>query len=150
MGAHQGIEQVGMFSHEHEVEMTRRYRKDHDLMGREADDLITIFNSLNEEDIWQYRYPSDSDLHEVGVRGIYLGNFLRWDPIDQHEEMIRRYGFRSRPFMRTFDQYDYVDCHNYMDIHDLLKLLSMAIQKLQTMLVGRLGTNELVGTKALH
>jgi len=32
-GAHQGLEQVGMFSHEHEVEMTRRYRKDHDLMG---------------------------------------------------------------------------------------------------------------------
>ena len=51
--------------------------------------------------------------------------------------MIRRYGFRSRPFMRTFDQYDYVDCHNYMDIHDS-KALSMAIQKLQTMLVGRL------------
>jgi hypothetical protein len=32
-GAHQGLEQVGMFSHEHEVEMTRRHRKDHDLMG---------------------------------------------------------------------------------------------------------------------
>ena len=45
--------------------MTRRYCKDRDLMGREADDLITIFNSLNEEDIWQYRYPSDSDLSEV-------------------------------------------------------------------------------------
>ena len=37
-GAHQGLEQVGMFSHLHEVEMTRRYRKDHDLMGFEADD----------------------------------------------------------------------------------------------------------------
>lgn len=36
-GAHQGLEQVGMFSHLHEVEMTRRYRKDHDLMGYEAD-----------------------------------------------------------------------------------------------------------------
>jgi hypothetical protein len=27
-GEHQGLQQVGMFSHEHEVEMTRRYRKD--------------------------------------------------------------------------------------------------------------------------
>lgn len=41
-GAHQGLEQVGMFSHEHEVEMSRRYRKDHDLMGYEADDLLYI------------------------------------------------------------------------------------------------------------
>ena len=46
-----------MFSHLHNVEMTRRYRKDHDLMGFEADDLLSIFDNLNEEDIWQYRYP---------------------------------------------------------------------------------------------
>ena len=39
------IEQVDMF-HLHEVEMTRRYRKDHDLMGYEADDLLSIFDSL--------------------------------------------------------------------------------------------------------
>ena len=46
-GAHQGLEQVGMFSHEHEVEMTRRNRKDHDLMGYEADDLLSIFDTIN-------------------------------------------------------------------------------------------------------
>ena len=33
-GAHQGLEQVGMFSHTHEVEMTRRYGHDHDLFVR--------------------------------------------------------------------------------------------------------------------
>ena len=55
-GAHQGLEQVGMFSHKHEVEMTRRYRKDHDLMGFEAEDLIIPYNTINEEDIFQYIY----------------------------------------------------------------------------------------------
>ena len=87
-GAHQGLEQVGMFSHEHEVEMTRRYRKNHDLMGYEADDLLSIFDTLAEEDIWQYRYPDDHDLNRVGVRGIYLGNYVRWDPKAQHEQMV--------------------------------------------------------------
>ena len=42
-----------MFSHSHEVEMTRRYRKDHDLMGYEADDLLSIENTITEKDIWQ-------------------------------------------------------------------------------------------------
>ena len=88
-GAHQGLEQVGMFSHEHEVEMTRRYRQDHDLQGYEADDLLSVFDTLREEDIWQYRYPEDSQLKKVGVRGIYLGNYVRWDPKLQHEEMIK-------------------------------------------------------------
>ena len=49
-GAHQGLEQVGMYSHLHNVEMTRRYRKDHDLFGVGPENLETVFNELSEED----------------------------------------------------------------------------------------------------
>jgi N-acetyl sugar amidotransferase len=128
-GAHQGLEQVGMFSHEHEVEMTRRYRKDHDLMGHEADDLLSIFDTLKDEDIWQYRYPDDNDLNAIGVRGIYLGNYVRWDPKAQHEQMIRDYNYHTSSFPRTFDCYDYVDCFNYMNLHDQLKLYKHGFSK---------------------
>ena len=128
-GAHQGIEQVGMFSHEDEVEMTRRYRKNHDLMGYEADDLITIFDTLNEEDIWQYRYPDDDDINSIGVRGIYLGNYIRWDPKTQHEKMIKNYGYLTSKFERTFDCYDHVDCFNFMNLHDELKLFKNGYSK---------------------
>lgn len=128
-GAHQGLEQVGMFSHEHEVEMTRRYRKDHDLMGYEADDLLSIFDILKEEDVWQYRYPDDRDLDAIGVRGIYLGNYVRWDPKAQHEQMMREFDYKTSEFNRTFDCYDYVDCFNYMDIHDILKLYKHGYSK---------------------
>lgn len=128
-GAHQGMEQVGMFSHEHEVEMTRRYRKDHDLIGYEADDLLTQFDTLKEEDIWQFRYPDDRDLSTIGVRGIYLGNYVRWDPKAQHELMMADYGYQTSSFNRTFDCYDFVDCFNYMDLHDLLKLYKHGYSK---------------------
>lgn len=128
-GAHQGLEQVGMFSHEHEVEMTRRYRKDHDLMGREADDLLSIFDTLRENDVWQFRYPDDGELLAVGVRGIYLGNYVRWDPKAQHEQMIASHGYGSARFERTFDCYDHVDCHNFMDLHDHVKLLKHGYSK---------------------
>ncbi len=128
-GAHQGLEQVGMFSHKHEVEMSRRYRKDHDLLGFEADDLLSVYDFLNEEDIWQYRYPDDFDINNVGVRGIYLGNFIRWDPKAQHEKMISLFNYKTTKFNRTFDCYDHVDCYNYMDIHDLLKLYKNGYSK---------------------
>lgn len=128
-GAHQGMEQVGMFSHEHEVEMTRRYRKDHDLMGIEANDLLSDFDILTEGDIWQYHYPEDSELHSVGVRGIYLNNYLRWDPKAQHELMIKIYKYKTASFSRTFDTYDFVDCYNYMNIHDLLKMYKCGYSK---------------------
>ncbi|MBI4995412.1 MAG: N-acetyl sugar amidotransferase [Rhodocyclales bacterium] len=128
-GAHQGLEQVGMFSHRHEVEMTRRYRKDHDLMGYEADDLLSVFDTLTEGDIWQYRYPDDAALDAVGVRGIYLGNFVRWDPKAQHEAMIAAHDYASASFGRTFDTYDHVDCFNYMGLHDQLKLFKHGYSK---------------------
>lgn len=128
-GAHQGLEQVGMFSHEHEVEMTRRYRVDHDLMAREADDLLSIFDTLKGDDVVQYRYPSDADLAAGGVRGIYLGNYVRWDPKAQHEQMIETHGYQSAAFDRTFDCYDHVDCYNFMDVHDILKLYKHGYSK---------------------
>jgi N-acetyl sugar amidotransferase len=128
-GAHQGLEQVGMFSHEHEVQMTRRYRKDHDLMGHEADDLLRIFDTLREGDIWQYRYPDDRSLHDVGVTGIYLGNYVRWDPKAQHEEMMRSCGYRTAECSRTLDCYDHVDCYNYIDLHDQIKLYKHGFSK---------------------
>lgn len=120
-GAHQGLEQVGMFSHEHEVEMSRRYRKDHDLMGYEADDLMSTFDTLTEDDIWQYRYPDDFSLNSIGVRGIYLGNFVRWDPKAQHEQMVQQYRYHGARFERTFDTYEHVDCYNFMGLHDHIK-----------------------------
>ncbi len=128
-GAHQGIEQVGMFSHTHEAQMTRRYRKEHDLMGCEADDILTLFDDLKEEDIWQYRYPDDLDLSSVGVTGIYLSNYVRWDPKAQDEAMIKQYDFRAAKRARTFDTYDHVDCFNYLNVHDQLKLYKHGYSK---------------------
>ena len=128
-GAHQGLEQVGMFSHLHEVEMTRRNRMDHDLMGKEADDLLSIFDTLSEDDIWQYRYPDDADINTIGVRGIYLGNYVRWDPKAQHEEMVKNYGYMGASFERTFDTYDHVDCYNYMYLHDYTKYIKHGYSK---------------------
>ena len=128
-GAHQGIEQVGMYSHLNNVEMTRRYRKVHDLMGYEADDLLSTFDSLSEEHIWQYRYPSDQNINEVGIRGIYLGNYIRWDPKNQYEEMISSFEYKTSNFSRTFNCYDHVDCFNYMDVHDYIKYIKHGFSK---------------------
>ena len=128
-GAHQGIEQVGMFSYTQEVEMTRRYRKNHDLMGCEATDLIKPYQNLNEEDVFEYYYPSFSDLADVGTKGIYLNNYFRWDPKWQHEKMIKLYDYKTSDLNRTFDTYDYNHCYNYMDIHDYIKLCKHGYSK---------------------
>jgi N-acetyl sugar amidotransferase len=123
-GAHQGIDQVGMYSHLDEVEMTRKYRKEHDLMGYEAEDLINEeFDNITEDTVRPFIYPDDQEIENVGVRGIYLNNYIRWDSRSQHEAMILQYGYETAPQTRTFDTYNDVDCWNYSDVHDYIKLI---------------------------
>lgn len=120
-GVHQGVDQVGMFSHLDEVEMSRRYRKEHDLMGLEVDDLAAHFPSLSGFNLDAYRYPDDRELAAIGIRGIYLSNYIRWDSKAQHERMIDKFGYETAIQQRTFDTYNDVDCFHYSGLHDAIK-----------------------------
>ncbi|TAN45252.1 MAG: N-acetyl sugar amidotransferase [Nitrospirae bacterium] len=128
-GAHQGCDQTGMFSHLDEVEMTRKYRKEHDLMGMEAEDFIRDSDVVAIEDMKQYIYPHNKELESVGVRGIYLSNYIRWDSKAQHELMIEKYGYETMLQQRTFDTYNDVDCFHYSGIHDYIKFLKWGYGK---------------------
>ncbi len=128
-GAHQGLDQVGMFSHHDEVEMTRKYRKEHDLMGYEAEDLLDG-SSLEQNDIEQYVYPHDKEIEQVGVRGIYLGNYIPWDTKAQHEKMIEKFDYETMPQQRSFDLYNHVDCFHYLGLHDYIKYLKFGYSKI--------------------
>lgn len=120
-GAHQGIDQVGMFSHFDQVEMTRKYRKEHDLMGYEAENLTGEMENLTTDHLKPFYYPEDYYIQKIGVRGIYLNNYIRWDTRTQHEKMIKLYKYETNNLTRTFDSYNDVDSFVYMDLHDLIK-----------------------------
>jgi N-acetyl sugar amidotransferase len=127
-GAHQALDQVGMFSHLDEVEMSRRYRREHDLMGLEAEDLMDE-GDLSPADLEPFFYPQDADLRRVGVRGIYLGNYIRWDSKVQHEKMVKLYDYYMGPLARTFDSYNDVDDLHYAGAHDLIKMAKLGYGK---------------------
>ncbi len=120
-GAHQGLDQVGMYTHGQEVEMTRKYRMEHDLMGVEAEDLVDGMEGLTDHDMTPFKYPHDRQLSKVGVRGIYLGNYIPWDSKRQHEDMQALYDHEFAPQQRTFDTYNDVDCQHYSGLHDWIK-----------------------------
>jgi N-acetyl sugar amidotransferase len=128
-GAHQGLDQVGMFSHTDEVQMTRKYRVEHDLMGVEAEDLIGGEENLRDFDLRPFAYPHDLELSKVGVRGVYLGNYIPWDSKRQHEDMHALYDQEWAVQQRTFDTYNDVDCQHYSGLHDWIKFLKWGYGK---------------------
>lgn len=128
-GCHQGIDQVGMFSHNDKVEMTRRYRKDHDLMGFEAEDFAKE-KILSHKDLHEFMYPSDQELSNNGTRGIYLNNYFRWDTMLQHKQMVEEYNFETRQLKNTFDNCNDTHCEIHNSIHDLLKLKRLGYSRI--------------------
>lgn len=128
-GAHQGLEQVGMYSHLENVEMTRRYRREHDLMGYDEKDIFGFDPNFNEDHIAPLSYPTDRELLNSGVRGIYLGNYVRWDPTAQHAFMSKTYGYGERRTSRAYSFLDNPDCPVYFGVQDILKQAKFGYSK---------------------
>lgn len=128
-GVHGWSEQTGMFSHLDEAEMTARCRKEHCLMGFDANSLISETEGITKDDIKPWLYPEDQDLERIGVRGIYLSNYIRWDSKAQHELMIDLYGYETASQLRTFNTYEDVHCVHSAGLHDYLKFLKYGYGK---------------------
>jgi N-acetyl sugar amidotransferase len=128
-GVHGWSEQTGMFSHLDEAEMTARCRKEHCLMGFDANSLINASEGITHHDIKPWLYPDDHELEKTGVRGIYLSNYIRWDSKAQHELMIDLYGYETAAQLRTFNTYEDVHCVHSAGLHDYLKFLKYGYGK---------------------
>ncbi len=128
-GVHGWSEQTGMFSHHDQAEMTQRCRREHALLGIKAEDLIDKKSKISRRDIQPFIYPYDNELEAVGVRGLYLSNFIRWDSKKHHEKMIKIYHYETEEQQRTFNSYEDVHCMHSAGIHDYIKFLKLGYSK---------------------
>ena len=122
-GEHGFAELTGIVSLEDFVEHTRWTRKEHDMRGHEAEDLIG-HNGITRSDIEPYVYPSDEELEKTEVRGVYLSNFVDWDAKAHGELMMKTWDFRGITFERdrSFNLYGKIEDHAN-EVHDYLKYL---------------------------
>jgi N-acetyl sugar amidotransferase len=114
-------ELVGMHQPEDMVEFTRKKRMEHSMRGIEPEMLLDKFTRY---ELAPFFYPSDEKIERVGVRGIYLSNYLPWDARGQAEFAIERMGFETAQIRdRTFNLYAKTDCIHANGLHDYLKYL---------------------------
>jgi len=116
----------GMYDPDDYAEFSARVRHEHDLRGYEWYDMVgDPKEPLSENDMLWAKYPDDDEILRVGVRGIYIGNFFKWNP-NVHAEMVQnKYGWKSRemPFERTYRRFSNLDDRYENGIHDLMKFI---------------------------
>lgn len=113
----------GMYSPDDFVEFSARVRHEHDLRGYEWYDMMD--HGLKEKDMIWAKYPSDEEILETGARGIFIGNFFKWDPNKQTELVMQKYDWKpaEKPFERTYRTMSNLDDRYENGIHDLMKFV---------------------------
>ena len=126
-GEHGFMDLGGMHSYKDLVEFTYRYRHEHNLRGYEWYDIIEASKKQNDEifehELIQWKYPSDEDIERVGVRGIFISNFFKWDANEHGPLMTEKYGFKESEveFERTYRKMSNLDDMHENGLHDYMK-----------------------------
>jgi N-acetyl sugar amidotransferase len=128
-GEHGYSDLGGMFSMRDLVEMTAKYRLEHAQRGYDWFDMLDAANpdypeGITPQNMIWCRYPSDEELDETGIRGIYLGNYVNWDANVQTEKM-KALGFEEADFEfeRTYRRMSNLDDMHENGMHDYLKFI---------------------------
>ncbi len=90
------------------------------LLGNRISDMIGV-DGLTKRDLSLYTYASDEDIHRVGVTGLFLGYYFKWD-LREVLKKSKEYGFSvsERPVETTYENFENLDCYSN-HLHDYLK-----------------------------
>ncbi len=90
------------------------------LLGNRISDMIGV-DGLTKKDLSLYTYASNEDIHRVGVTGLFLGYYFKWDLREVVKKSIE-YGFsvQDRPVETTYENFENLDCYSN-HLHDYLK-----------------------------
>ena len=116
---------AGMYQPDDYVEFSARSRLEHSMRGYDWYNMIDEDEGIEAKHLMWARYPSDDDIESVGVRGIYIGNFFKWDPNWHTAKMQDNYDFEisRHPFERTYRRFSNLDDMHENGIHDYLKYI---------------------------
>ena len=122
-GEHGFLDLAGQYSHDDFPEFTKRQRNEDMMRGFSEDDFIGQ-EGLTKKDLMWARYPSDEDIERVGVRGLFMGNYVYWDA-NKHLNLAKQIGFKENPepYERTYRRFSNVDDIHENGIKDYLKFI---------------------------
>jgi N-acetyl sugar amidotransferase len=121
-GEHGYLDLSGQFSMDDFPEMSYRDRLEHFARGYEWNFFVGL-DGITSRDMIPYKYPSDRELYDLDVRGIYLGNYVYWEANEHGRMVLEKYGFEvpDEPFERTYRRMSNLDDMHENGVHDYLK-----------------------------
>ena len=128
-GEHGDTDLGGMYGMDDMIEFSYRERTEHAGRGYDWNNIVELSNKynepLNKKDMYSFIYPEDSEIDRVGIRGIFMNNYIYWEANDHLKLMIEKYDFKvsNQSFERTYRKGSNLDDIHENGIHDYLKYI---------------------------
>lgn len=98
------------------------------MLGLRVSDLIGQ-EGIEKRHLIPYTYPTDEQLEQVGVTGLFLGHYIPWDG-HNNALIAQAYGFESYPTIVEGNIVNYENLDNLqMRIHDYFKYLKFGYDR---------------------
>jgi hypothetical protein len=109
--------------------LTRRWLEEFGgLLGLRVSDL-TLDEGIEEKDLIFYKYPTNQELEEVGVTGLFLGYYIPWDG-HNNALVAQAHGFETYPIRVEGSLVNYENLDNLqMRVHDYFKFLKFGFDR---------------------
>jgi hypothetical protein len=123
-GEHGYQDLCGQFSMNDFIEWTYRNRLEHFARGYEWNYMVGL-EGIEARDMAIYQYPTDQEIFDLDLRGVFLSNYTLWEANAHTKLVIEKYGFETSDaqFDRTYRNMSNLDDMHENGGHDYLKFI---------------------------
>lgn len=104
--------------------LNHKWLEEFQMLGYRLSDLVKE-EGFNWSDLLAFTYPTDAQMQETGVTGLFLGYYIKWDQMEQYKTM-RELGFHVNPggpVEGAYNDFENLDCKWIGGLHDYMKYL---------------------------
>lgn len=149
-GENSQFEYGGPASRREDNYLDRNWLEQFQMYGYRISDLYE--EGFDRKDLLVFEYPSDEELKQGGVTGLYLGYYLKWDNIEQFREM-QSLGWSPNPdgpVEEAYWSFENLDCKWCSGLHDHLKFLKYGYSRATDQLCIEIRSGKMDREKALR
>lgn len=129
--------------------LDRNWLEQFQMMGHRISDVV--HDGINLNDIKTFHYPSDQEIQDIGVTGLFLGYYEKWDS-ERNTKMMLERGWHKNPdgpVDGAYNDIENLDCKWIGGLHDYMKFIKFGYGRATDQLcieirAGRMTRNEAI------
>ncbi len=129
--------------------LDRNWLEQFQMLGYRINDVVN--DGIDLKDIKTFHYPSDEEIHSVGITGLFMGYFTKWDTKHNIDNALKL-GWHPNPdgpVENAWNAYENLDCKWIGGLHDYMKFIKYGFSRATDQLCieirhGRISRNDAI------